>query len=137
MSKININEKDDNQHTEWRLTHFPNDNSKQIDYVIKYKTKPEQTKIQNRIEAFLKEILSQQIQIEYLYFKHNHNLLMNNNASNNNVKNEEFTYALLHCPHERLLKEAETIKLEMDLKKVTNIVLKYFAKINFNKLLLS
>jgi hypothetical protein len=104
MSNIII--KDNNDNEQQLLTHYPDDNLKQIDYIIKFKP-PKRIEVQYRIEAFFKEIISHQIQVKYLNVR---------NIKNEN--NDDFTYALLHCPLERLLIEAETIKLEMDLKKV-------------------
>lgn len=107
MSNIII--KDNNDNEQQLLTHYPDDNLKQIDYIIKFKP-PKRIEVQYRIEAFFKEIISHQIQVKYLNVRNIQNIKGENN--------DDFTYALLHCPLERLLIEAETIKLEMDLKKV-------------------
>ena len=107
MSNIII--KDNNDNEQQLLTYYPDDNLKQIDYIIKFKP-PKRIEVQFRIEAFFKEIISHQIQVKYLNVRNIQNIKDENN--------DDFTYALLHCPLERLLIEAETIKLEMDLKKV-------------------
>ena len=107
MSNIII--KDNNDNEQQLLTYYPDDNLKQIDYIIKFKP-PKRIEVQYRIEAFFKEIISHQIQVKYLNVRNIQNIKDENN--------DDFTYALLHCPLERLLIEAETIKLEMDLKKV-------------------
>ena len=107
MSNIII--KDNNDNEQQLLTYYPDDNLKQIDYIIKFKP-PKRIEVQYRIEAFFKEIISHQIQVKYLNVRNIQYIKDENN--------DDFTFALLHCPLERLLIEAETIKLEMDLKKV-------------------
>ncbi|RNA37458.1 hypothetical protein BpHYR1_031974 [Brachionus plicatilis] len=87
---------------------FPNDNTKRIDYVIFYKYseqsvdsedfKLKETNRNNFLDAVQKESI---ILNKELKFK---------------TKNETNHYILLHCPLERLLKQAERIKLEMRLK---------------------
>lgn len=110
MSNIIIINNDNDNNEQQLLTHYPDDNLKKIDYIIKFKP-PKRVEVQYRIEAFFKEIISHQIQVKYLNVRNIKNIKDNEN-------NDDFTYALLHCPLERLLIEAETIRLEMDLKKV-------------------
>ena len=96
---INLNE----QHQ--FLTSLPNDNSKKIDYIIKYK---QQTSAEHKfkIDAFFNDIKNKVSQIEIVHL----------NVDKND--NKKYTYALLHFPLDRLLDEAETIKLELNLKQV-------------------
>jgi hypothetical protein len=88
-------------------TSFPNYNSKHIDYVIIYKydrddADDKEIRKKNEIrKAFFKNLeLEEQIQIYYIRF---------------NKDDEVHVYALLHAPMERLLEEAEKIKLQMRL----------------------
>ena len=90
------------------LTSLPNANSKQIDYVIKFKQQIS-TEHKLQIDAFFVNIESKVNKIEIVYL----------NVNKNN--NEKFTYALLHFPLDRLLEEAESIKLEMNLKQVLHL----------------
>lgn len=96
---------------------FPNDNLKHIDYVIKYEEKEpedhEQLEHESYRKLFFDEIKNQSIQIYLLEVK---------------SQGKRYIYALLHCPIERLLAEAEAIKLEMNLKTVFNSILSYFLK---------
>ena len=94
------------------LTSLPNENSKKIDYVIKYKQQLK-SDAESKITAFFKGIKEIDEKIEIVY-----------------LNDKKFTYALLHFPLNRLLIEAESIMLEIDLKKVvifllTNIHNKY------------
>ena len=88
-----------------QLAHcLPNQNNKYIDYVIIYnKTAKddEKSKFAEEIrKEFFNELLRERFEIEFL------------DVSNGN---QTQVYALLHCPVDRLLQEAETIRLEMRL----------------------
>jgi hypothetical protein len=95
------------------LTSFPDDNSKHIDYIITYKKLNDKDDDKGRIEKlrdqFFKKLIRESFDIYYLDL----------NLSRKNKSNVVF--ALLHCPNERLLKEAEIVRLEMKLKNVINI----------------
>lgn len=89
-------------------TSFPSQNDKHIDYVIKYEknlNEDEEAKIDKKSyrRLFFNLIEKENIKVTKLRIQ---------------IKNEEHVFALLHCPIERLLKEAEKIKLEMKLKSV-------------------
>lgn len=88
-------------------TSFPNYNSKHIDYVIIYKydqdnvdDKEIRKKNEIRKEFFKHLELEEHIQVYYLRFSKD---------------DEVHVYALLHAPMERLLEEAEKVKLQMRL----------------------
>ena len=86
-------------------TSFPGDNNKHIDYVIKYKHEYDDASTkQKRINFFnrLKEegLETYEIKIE------------------NKDEKCDTVYVLVNCSLDRLLKEAENIKLEMRLKTV-------------------
>ena len=88
-------------------TSFPNQNEKNIDYVIVYK-KPEEsgTEQETYCNLFFKQIENESIELMYL-------------DDSEFFENEtKFVYVLLHCPIKRLLIEAEAIGLEMNLKTV-------------------
>jgi hypothetical protein len=94
------------------LTSFPNNNSKHIDYVIKYEERTisdhKQLEHESYRKLFFDEIKKQSIEIYPLEVKSH---------------GKRHIYALLHCPMERLLVEAETIKLEMNLKTVLFLII--------------
>jgi hypothetical protein len=108
----NNNNNNSNSRTNTRnrqiLTSFPNSNAKHIDYVIAYKEgnnddPDKKAEIESMRNAFFEALVNETIDISYIRFE----------------KNEQIqVYALLHCPVERLLKEAEAMKLEMKLKNV-------------------
>ena len=100
---------------------FPNDNTKRIDYVIFYKYS-DQSKDKNDLELknanrnkFL-NILEKERIIIYKELKLT-------------IKNQVHKYILLHCPTERLLQQAEKIKLEMRIKNVNIKYCKIFEKL--------
>jgi hypothetical protein len=99
-------------------TSFPNDVTKHIDYVIKYEkhsiSEPDLDQLEHESyrKLFFDEITKQSIEIYPLEVKSH---------------GKRHIYALLHCPMERLLVEAETIKLEMNLKTVLFLII--FEKI--------
>jgi hypothetical protein len=90
-------------------THFPNDNTKRIDYVLVYKftdseaVEHEHEKKEQVRQKFFEALREESFEIYTAEFK----------ASENHV------YALLHCPLERLFKEAELVKMEMRLNNVS------------------
>ena len=87
-------------------TSFPNKNEKHIDYVIAYKDNENNKNVAFK-EAVRKEffdkLTEENVEIEFLEFKTN---------------KENHVYALLHCPDDRLMAEAEKIKLAMKINKV-------------------
>ena len=88
------------------LISLPNNNSKQVDYVIKYKQQ-RSVEAGTKIHAFFKAIKEIDSKIEIVY-----------------LNDKKFTYALLHFPISRLLIEAESTRLEMDLKQVGVMLIK-------------
>ena len=91
------------------LTCFPNDNSKEIDYVIYYQyglgdqTKEEflqKEKIREQYLARLKEESLETYKLSY------------------NDDNDMKVFILIHCPIDRLLAEAERVKLDMKINNV-------------------
>ena len=98
-------------------TSFPGDNSKHIDFVIKYREKKieeneenagEEETRKNHRQAFFEQLKKEGFNIEYLKFERG---------------NYVNVYALLNCSLDRLLIEAENLKLQMHLKSVNNIKL--------------
>lgn len=93
-------------------THFPNDNRKRIDYVIVYKyvdddidTAKERADFADKEQMrkkFFDALAKENFHIQLIRFK----------------CNENHVYALLHCDVNRLLDEAERVKLEMRLNNV-------------------
>ena len=98
------------------LTSFPNDNIKHIDYVIIYE---EQLDRDHLDERDLKIVQKRKEFFENL--KENSFELVDLEVDIGNGKKRVFT--LLHCPLNRLLQEAEHIRLEMRLKNVMILVL--------------
>ena len=93
------------------ITCFPNDNTKHIDYVIFYKYS-DQKKDKNDFE--LKEANRE----KFLNILKNERLIINKEIEFT-IKNQVHQYILLHCPTERLLQQAEKIKLEMGIINVS------------------
>lgn len=92
-------------------TSFPSRNHIHIDYVIKYeKQLDEDQEVQIEKKSyrrlFFNLVEKERIEVHKIRIQ---------------IKQEEHVFALLHCPLKRLLKEAESIKLEMKLKSVSNI----------------
>ena len=88
------------------LTSFPNQNEKHIDFVIVYKVLeeiPENLICLSKQVEFFTELKRQSFDIYEI---------------SPSVTGENFSYALLHCNKERLLKEAENIRLRMQIKDV-------------------
>jgi hypothetical protein len=116
------------------LTSFPNDNLKHIDYVIVYEVhsndNPDEkiNEINKMREDFFIQLKKESIDIYTIEYEEN---------------DKKYIYALLHCSLDRLLQEAETIKLEMKLKNVrflfnlpfsiisASILNSYLRKFNF------
>lgn len=120
------------------LTHFPNDNSKRIDYVVAYKydrkhdhqqpvaangggQQQQQHSIdvdsdarRERDEFEEREDLRRKFVLKLQEEGFDVEFLRRNHSDYVSV------YMLLHCNVERLLKEAERTKLEMRLNNVTN-----------------
>ena len=95
------------------LTSFPSQNDKHIDFVIAYKPMqetPENMLCLNKRYEFFNGLKKENFEIFHI----------ESSAASNRL-----CYALLHCKTERLLKEAEAIRLKMKLKNV-RIVLLYF-----------
>lgn len=86
------------------LTTFPNDNQKRIDYVIAYKY---DQKDQDD-ESFQKK---EAVRQEFLKLLHNETI--NVYTIKFRKKDDWHVYYLLNCPIDRLLDEAERVKLEM------------------------
>ena len=93
------------------LTSFPNQNNKHIDYVLVYeeegeeeekKSEAEESKERIR-EGFLKALEAESFE----WFRIVHE-----------KKGQKLVYILLNCKEERLLEEAEIIKIQMTLKHV-------------------
>ncbi len=84
---------------------LPSCNQKRIDYVIRYSFDSEANQELKRqyIKLFFNELKNESIEVYTLEVK------------NKNIKN---IYALLTCPIERLLAEAEKIKIEIKLNNV-------------------
>ena len=87
-------------------TSFPNENEKHIDYVIVYKDNEKNKNVVYKEAVrneFFQKLLEENVQIKFLEFK---------------TENENHVYALLHCPNERLMVEAEKTKLPMRIDEV-------------------
>lgn len=87
-------------------TKFPDDPSKQIDYVISYIDDPHEDDYILNKEAranFFTEVQNQKVELYSI-----------KEIVDTDKKR---VFKLLHCPLERLLIEAESFKLEMSLKK--------------------
>lgn len=100
------------------LTSFPNNNMKHIDYVIVYEEPRDRLDEQD-----LKIIQKRKEFFENL--KENSFELVDLEVDIGNGKKRVFS--LLHCPLNRLLQEAEHIRLEMRLK---NVIILVFQGIN-------
>ena len=91
------------------LTSFPNDNNKHIDYVIAFRSVEANDQngelLAKRFEFFneLKKEAFELYPIE------------------GSAMTGQLNYMLLHCSTERLLKEAETVRLKMQLKNVSKV----------------
>jgi hypothetical protein len=87
-------------------TNFPNENEKRIDYVIVYKIGDEKSNDNfiNAIRAeFFQKLRQENVEIKQIEFKN---------------EKQNLIYAILHCPNERLMIEAEKIKLAVRINKV-------------------
>ena len=141
MDKIEMrNQRDDTNlsrsgarklHYEAQLTtSFPGENHKPIDYVIVYKhsnkidSKEKKEKDQVR-QSFFDKLRDEKLELKHLEFRSN---------------TEMHNYVLIHCPLERLMKEAQLIKLQMRLKNVcifklsNSLFLTMGSKLNLNLL---
>ena len=90
------------------LTSFPNDNKKHIDFVLVYeKAREKKTENYEKKElvrkAFFEELNRQGFAIYEIEYEE---------------KKRKVSFVLLNCSNERLLEEAELIRLEMILKNV-------------------
>ena len=96
-----------------KLTSFPNNNEKRIDYVITYEfdAEDEQKEIfkakERKREAFLKKLQNETIEIYKI---------------RREEKKSVQIFYLMHCPMKRLFEEAERIKLEM---KISNVLINF------------
>ena len=90
------------------LTSFPKDNEKHIDFVIVY---DELEETPENEQCLIK-------QIEFFTELKKESFAIYNIGPT--VNGEKRSYALLHCGTERLLKEAENIRLKMKIKDVKN-----------------
>ena len=104
-----------------KLNYFPNDQKKHIDYVIQFKdgpgTDPDQNPEYRRIrQKFINQLIeNEKFEIETIVKKKDH------------PQNTKSTYLLLNCPLERLMAEAERMKMEIPLKNVNFIFLSNFG----------
>jgi hypothetical protein len=101
------------------LTNFPNSNTKHIDYVIIYEAftefdlmKKENYLIHTIREEFFNQLKKDAFDIYYI----------EQEVHQDNENRKKLIYALLNCSNERLLQEAENIRLEMKLKHVCNFL---------------
>jgi hypothetical protein len=99
-------------------TSFPGENHKPIDYVIVYKHSnnidPKEKKDKDQVrQSFFNKLKDEKLELKHLEFR-----------SNSEVHN----YVLVHCPIERLMKEAQLVKLQMRLKNVCIIYFHFFSK---------
>lgn len=95
-------------HTPQSPTSFPSQNKKHIDYVVTYKdhTDDNQEKRAKKVKErkiFFDKLQEEGLEVEILEF---------------GTGEELHNYALIHCPLERLMVEAEKIKLNMKLNDV-------------------
>ena len=98
------------KNTEFRhLTSLPNANDKHIDYVIAYRVLDENESERNATIVEMREAFFDELKRQQSFEIHN--------VEYTNEK-RTYVYALLHCPHERLLKEAQTMRLELRLKRI-------------------
>ena len=100
-----------------KLNYFPNDPSKQIDYVIQYKEIPttDKNSIQNKKckqmrNKFITQLKMRQGFDIYKIVK-----------TKDKPENSKSIYLLLHCSLDRLMQEAERMHLELPLKDVSFI----------------
>ena len=95
------------------LTSLPYENDKHIDYVIVYKNytdaELDDSKKKQRINR-IRELFFQKLQKESLEI---YDIPFKDEKGNSN------TYALIHCPMERLLEELELLSFEIKLKNVS------------------
>jgi len=104
------------------LTSFPNQNEKLIDYVLVYDKLDEtqHTKSQSKLiarRAFFDKLKEEKFSIYEIEHK---------------CENKTKIYALLNCSTERLLEEAELVRLEMILKNV-RIFMLFFSNFKIGK----
>lgn len=109
-------------------THFPNDNSKRIDYVIlyKYEKKLDENRETDRDDSEMRKTREEFGQKEALRQKFIHRLQeegFNVAPLRRNHRDRVDIYLLLNCSIERLLDEAEKSKLEMRLKNVRKFLI--------------
>ena len=95
-------------------TSFPNENEKQIDYVIVYKDNEKNKNVAYKMQVrdeFFEKLRQENVEVKFIEFK---------------TGNEIRVYALIHCPNERLMVEAEKIKLRLPINSV--IIFEYLIK---------
>ena len=116
--RINVREQSHlhlNSHVRQSLTSFPQTNNRHIDYVIAYERlsggdeakNPKYIEMEEMREEFFDHLRKESFHIYTIEYKKSANRLV--------------VFALLHCPDERLLKEAYALRLDLRLKKVTCI----------------
>ena len=87
-------------------TSFPNENDKQIDYVIAFKDNENNKNVEFKDavrDEFFQKLRQEGLEVKLIEFK---------------TEKEFHTYALLHCPNDRLMIEAEKLKLPVKINKV-------------------
>jgi hypothetical protein len=87
-------------------TSFPNQNEKQIDYVIVYKDNENNKNLEYKDavrEEFFQKLRQENVEVNLIEFK---------------TDNEIHVYAIIHCSNERLMLEAEKIKLPVQINSV-------------------
>ena len=92
-------------------TSYPNENEKQIDFVIVYKDDDKNKNIAYKMqvrEEFFQKLRQENIEVKVIEFK---------------TENENHTYALINCPNERLMIQAEKMKLRMPINPVSNFLM--------------
>ena len=105
-------------HTPQSPTSFPSQNKKHIDYVITYKdhaddNQEKRAKKTKERKIFFEKLQEEEgLEVEILEF---------------GTGEELHNYALIHCPLERLMTEAEKIKLNMKLNDVNIFLIKNFT----------
>jgi len=129
QKKITIKPADQKMNTKSKIqitTSFPNENEKRIDYVIVYKVSDEESGdkfINDAIrDEFFQKLRQEKIEVKLIEFKN---------------EKQNLIYAILHCPNERLMVEAEKIKLAVRINKVYiyRAIKKSFYENSFNFLL--
>ena len=96
-----------------KLNYFPNDQTKHIDYVIQFKDNAE-TDANPEFDRIRKKFIDQLVEKEKFE-------IQKIVKKKDNPQNTKSTYLLLHCSLERLMEEAERMRLELPLKNASSI----------------